>query len=245
MMSTYGKLVEHHLKNKLSQATNAGYKVEIESDRNGMLLTLEGYSEKLILLVNKVASGLAECLQETSESTLTIIKDDLKEVYSESMMTTFEFGGDYSDKVLLDSKFTSFDLHNEVDNLTLENIQKFTAKFFSQLKVQVLGQGNVTKNQTLQVVQSIQALKINEAADYERRQRCHQLPLGRNVVRMKSLMPNDDNSYIKNYYQIGPKTLRTICLGRLMELILNPKAYDYLRSKEQLGYAVGKYRWIY
>lgn len=69
--------------------------------------------------------------------------------------------------------------------------------------------------------------------------RGYQLPLGTNVLRMKSLMLNDDNSYIKNYYQIGPKTIRMTSLLRLLESILDPKAFDFLRSKEQLGYSVG------
>lgn len=69
--------------------------------------------------------------------------------------------------------------------------------------------------------------------------RGYQLPLGTNVLRAKSLMLNDDNSYIKNYYQVGPKTLRLTSLLRLLEAILDTKAFDYLRSKEQLGYSVG------
>lgn len=56
---------------------------------------------------------------------------------------------------------------------------------------------------------------------------------------MKSLMPNDDNSFIRNYYQVGPKSIRLTSLLRLLESILDPKAFDFLRSKEQLGYSVG------
>lgn len=52
-------------------------------------------------------------------------------------------------------------------------------------------------------------------------------------------MLNDDNSSLKILYQIGPKTVRLVCLLRLLEGILDTKAFDYLRSREQLGYSVG------
>lgn len=59
--------------------------------------------------------------------------------------------------------------------------------------------------------------------------------------RLKSLMPNDDNSIIKNFYQVGPYSIRCISLLQLLESVLQPKAFDYLRTKEQLGYDVGFY----
>lgn len=75
--------------------------------------------------------------------------------------------------------------------------------------------------------------------EYELKTRGYQLPLGTNVLRMKSLLLDDDNSSIRNLYQVGPATIRKTCLLSLIESILHPKAFDYLRSKKQLGYSVG------
>lgn len=52
-------------------------------------------------------------------------------------------------------------------------------------------------------------------------------------------MPNDENSYIKNLYQIGMKTKKTHNMNKILKKIIDPKVYDILRSKQQLGYAVG------
>lgn len=52
-------------------------------------------------------------------------------------------------------------------------------------------------------------------------------------------MPKDDNSNIRNFYQVAPDSPRTLCLLRLIESVLDSKAFDYLRTKEQLGYSVG------
>ena len=52
-------------------------------------------------------------------------------------------------------------------------------------------------------------------------------------------MLNDDNSFVMFFYQAGTESIRQTCLLRLLEAILHPKAFEYLRSKEQLGYDVG------
>lgn len=59
--------------------------------------------------------------------------------------------------------------------------------------------------------------------------------------RIESLIPNDDNSIIKNFYQVGPYSVRCVSLLQLLQSIISPKAFDYLRTKEQLGYDVGVY----
>ena len=52
-------------------------------------------------------------------------------------------------------------------------------------------------------------------------------------------MIDDDNSTIGYFYQVGPLSIRNECLLKLLEAILKPHAFDYLRSKELLGYSVG------
>lgn len=52
-------------------------------------------------------------------------------------------------------------------------------------------------------------------------------------------MANDDNSYISCLYQIGPKNLKNYSMAKILKQFVDPKTYDYLRSKYQLGYAVG------
>lgn len=58
-------------------------------------------------------------------------------------------------------------------------------------------------------------------------------------------MEKDDNSFIYNFYQIGKATKKNVNLIALLESFIDPKAYDYLRSKQQLGYAVQCFRAAY
>lgn len=54
-------------------------------------------------------------------------------------------------------------------------------------------------------------------------------------------MPNAENSTLNYFYQIGPYSTRCDSLLQLLVSVLSPKAFDFLRTKEQLGYDVGVY----
>lgn len=65
-----------------------------------------------------------------------------------------------------------------------------------------------------------------------------ELPSGLSTLRLQSLRPNDDNTQIENFYQVGPETLEVISLSTILCKFLDGKAFEYLRTKNQLGYVV-------
>ena len=208
---------------------------------NGFGLNFNGYNDKLSLLIDMVTDFLKKCVSVTNEGNFKAIKEDLKQGYSERLLN--QFGGlnaEYFTKALLKRHHTSLELYHEADNFTLEDLEHFSTKFFKKLSIEILVQGNMTRSQTLSVIEIVKTnLNVEPLSeDMELKQRCYQVPFGTTTLRIKSLQANDDNSYIKNFYQIGRDTIHIRDLTRLIEMILNPKAYDYLRTKEQLGYGV-------
>lgn len=239
-MKVFRKVLNFYLQKQLSQATNAGYQASIYSDDHGLIMEFTGYSDKTTKLIDIVTSFLPTCLDSADSSVLETIKRDMKETFNENLTSTYTLNSDYSRKILLDHHYLDRDLHNAVDDITLETLRDLVPKFFRHMKIQVMAHGNMTKGQVLKNLNLIQTnLNCEMLMDqYEVKDRCYQMPLGASVIRMKALLKNDDNSCIRDYYQIGLDTLRTRCAARLIVIILNPKAYDYLRSKEQLGYGV-------
>jgi nardilysin len=81
----------------------------------------------------------------------------------------------------------------------------------------------------------------SDAIDYEYdvKNRGYELPIGQSALRILSPVSKDDNSVSKMFFQAGPESIRLTALLRLLESILDPKAFDFLRTKEQLGYNVG------
>lgn len=228
------------MKKKLSEASSAGYTVSTKTTETGMQLTFDGYNEKFSQLIEIVTSFLPKSLDKADELTLNMVKEALSESFSESAQKTYNLQSDLTEKLLLKVAFTDIELFHELGNISLEGLKTFTLKFFSHLKIKILAQGNVTKNQALNAVEIIRrnlnCERVQEAWEYKKR--CYQLPLGTSALRVKSLQENDDNSCIKNYYQVGRDTLRRRTMCRLIVKIVNPKAFDFLRSKEQLGYGV-------
>lgn len=69
--------------------------------------------------------------------------------------------------------------------------------------------------------------------------RARKLPVGSNVLSVKSILRNDKNSTTTNYIQIGSSSIRLQCLIEFIEKIMEEPLFDILRTKEQLGYSVG------
>lgn len=236
----YSKSLEFHLKKKLSQASTAGYGLTIDTNRNGLILKFQGYNDKIALLIDMVTKFLKTCMEETGENLFKTLREDMKETYTEKLVTYYGLNGDYFSKVLLEQHYTKLELHDEIEKVSLADVRDLISRMFQKLKIEALVQGNMTKGQALNVLDMIEKNLNFEALEeeVELKQRCYQLPFATSVIRIKSLAPNNDNSFIKDYYQIGPDTNRARNLARLVESILNPKAYDYLRTKMQLGYGV-------
>jgi nardilysin len=135
--------------------------------------------------------------------------------------------------------FSDFELFQEI--ITFENLQEFVVKCFNQMKLKVLVQGNITRDQALNVANIIKTNFAFEPfeSESELKYRSYEMPLGTTVFRIRSFKPNDVNTMIKNYYEIGPDSLRIRTLAEILVSTLEPKAFDFLRTKEQLGYQAG------
>jgi secreted Zn-dependent insulinase-like peptidase len=59
------------------------------------------------------------------------------------------------------------------------------------------------------------------------------------VLRIKSLSPDNDNSKLELYIEIGKQTIIATSLAKMAEKFIKPKAFDFLRTQHQLGYSVG------
>lgn len=62
--------------------------------------------------------------------------------------------------------------------------------------------------------------------------------MGSTYFRCKAYNPNDINTVVVNFYQIGPISIRLNALIDLLMLVAEEPLFDILRTKEQLGYDV-------
>lgn len=226
------------LAKKVFPASTAGLTLTTKSTLKGTELKFSGYNEKLPLLIDMVTKYLKT---EIAESVFEMQKQEMKKNFGNALLRNDALCTDQLSSLLVSEHWTDYDFYKEIEGVTFEDMKIFLQNLFHQMKIQVLMQGNITKSQAEQVVNILTSNFSCGPIDqeYELKPQGYQLPLGTNVLRLKSLMANDDNSYIKNFYQVGTESIRLVCLLRLLESILDPKAFEFLRTKEQLGYSVG------
>lgn len=68
--------------------------------------------------------------------------------------------------------------------------------------------------------------------------RTAKIPIGQTYLRCRAYNPNDVNTVVSNFYQIGPISIHLNALIDLFVIVAEEPAFDILRSKEQLGYDV-------
>lgn len=234
-------MLQDYFDKTFAQALSAGYRIHENAEITTFNLKFDGFNEKMEEVVDLVVKGIKAFNEELDQSTFETKKAFFKKRLYNNLLAASTLNNDMLTEILTDGYFSDIEIYNGVETVAFENFQQIISKYFSRLKINVLVHGNMTKAQALKIANILQS---NIACDplevqHDLRLRSHQIPLGVSVLRVKSLRMNDDNSYIKNVYQFGPETLRTGSLTQLIVSILNTKAFDYLRTKEQLGYSVG------
>lgn len=133
-----------------------------------------------------------------------------------------------------------FDRFKDVDKITYMIFKEFVFKFLKSMRMKILIQGNFIRSQAIEIVQNILKNTNVENSDAHKvhKKICNEIPLGVSFLRVKSLLPNDKNSIIKNYYQIGIATVETECLLELLIKVMSEPLFNFIRTKQQLGYSV-------
>jgi len=67
------------------------------------------------------------------------------------------------------------------------------------------------------------------------------VPIGQHQIRALNLNPTDVNTSIFINYQMGPGTIHQQAINQFLSDILSEPCFDFLRTKETLGYHVGLY----
>lgn len=128
--------------------------------------------------------------------------------------------------------------------ITFDRVQQFAGEFLSRLHTECFIYGNVNKQKTMEICQVVKdKLEATESV---------QLPLlARQLLHKREYKLCDGDSYLfeinndyhksscaEIYLQCGPQNDHTNTYVDLVAQILTEPCYNYLRTKEQLGYIV-------
>lgn len=239
-MTIHDMMLTQYFDKMLAQATSAGYVFYPNLENRAIALVFKGFSEKIETLIELVVSNLMTAFETMDETLFESQKKLLKKRYFNNSLNAGSLSTSLYTKILSNDEFTDFDLLSVIDGISFENLQRFVSKFFKKLKIQVLVEGNLRRIQAMNILSILKAnIECDPLDEDVEKQRCYEVPIGSSILRVKTMSLKDGNSYITNLYQFGSGTLRTRSIAFIIRSILHTKAFDYLRTKEQLGYNVG------
>lgn len=233
-------ILNRFIDEKFSQAENAGLNFSLQYNTNcGISININGFSQKLPLLIDIVTKELRKFNDYLDESVFDIHKTSLIESYKSSLKQG-SFVNVTSDYLTNENYPFPFEYYLEAQKVTVEHLEKFVDKFFDRLYVKMFISGNLSKENALEISGNILSnISVKSAIDLSTiEQKSLKIPTGRRSIKFKSLQPNDKNSVAIEFFDLGLRTLRQDCVVDLFAAIFEEPVFDILRTKEQLAYSV-------
>ncbi|KAL7032015.1 hypothetical protein ACKWTF_007199 [Chironomus riparius] len=239
-MRLLSKIISDIFDKEFSKSHKVGYSNSFYVSYDSMQFSFGGYNDKMLKIVDATFEEFKKIVDNVDESRFIKKIDEYKKSLMDSLYDSRAIGSNELSKILSNSYFTNFDVLKILDNISFDKFNNSIKDTLKQLKVVTLVQGNIKKEDALKIAELFQKYfdceKLDEANHF--RARGFQVPLGSHTLRMKSTHPTDDLSIIMNYYQAGPYTIHTQNLASMLSSFLDPKAFDFLRTKLQLSYNV-------
>ena len=204
------------------------------SHSNGLLVSTSGYSDKQDKLLLTVVDHIKQA--QFSDQSLLLAKQELqRRLNNKGKVKAMDlaFGGfrqlvrqpAWEDKTLL----------TEIDSLTLQDIEKFKNKLFSQSTLRLLALGNFSQQQILTLdKQLIQKITLKSKDFYSIKRLQANLEQGALNYSLTSEMQDDALAMVHLTNLEGDKATAT---SELLNKLVKPAFYDQIRTQEQLSYS--------
>ncbi|TMS19969.1 Nardilysin [Larimichthys crocea] len=191
------------------------------------------------LLLKLIVDHLAEFTAEPG--VFTMFSEQLKKTYFNILIKPERLGKDVRLLILEHCRWSVIQKYQAVmKGLTVDDLLTFVSGMKAELYTEGLVQGNFTSAESKEFLQYfIDKLQFQPlSAEVPVLFRVVELPQTHHLCKVKSLNKGDANSEVTVYYQSGLKNLREHALMELMVMHMEEPCFDFLRTKETLGYQV-------
>uniref|UniRef100_A0A182NP71 Nardilysin n=1 Tax=Anopheles dirus TaxID=7168 RepID=A0A182NP71_9DIPT len=233
-------MVKFQIAEELYPAEVAGLNYELYSAEKGLVLKIDGYSEKLPIVAAEISATMGRFADIFSESVFDVIKVKLEKAYYNEIMKPNKLNRDVRLKLVQPNHWATWEKFEHIKDITADDVRNFSRIFFNGLKIQALIQGNILQESAELVMQKVlinfNASAIQDIKSIESKAR--EIPIGTYYLTVANFRESDVNTVTTTFYQAGPVTPSLhACLELLVSLLEEP-LFDVLRTKEQLGYDV-------
>uniref|UniRef100_W5MUL2 Nardilysin a (N-arginine dibasic convertase) n=1 Tax=Lepisosteus oculatus TaxID=7918 RepID=W5MUL2_LEPOC len=224
---------------QISKISVAAQEYKLVAGEHGFVIKVKGFNHKLPLLFNLIIDYLADFT--AAPDVFSMIAEQLKKTYFNILIKPDKLGKDIRLLILEQARWSMIQKYQAImKGLTVDDLMVFVSQFKSELFAEGLVQGNFTSTEAMEFLHYVikklnfQRLSVEVPVHF----RVVELPQKHSLCKVKSLNKGDANSEVTVYYQSGPKNLREHTLMELLVMHMEEPCFDFLRTKETLGYHV-------
>jgi len=211
----------------------------IHAAEQGMLIRVNGLSEKLPRLLETIVDHLSRFEADIKEEMLCAVLDQLIKNYHNHSIQPNKLVRDIRLGVLQDSYFSPRAKLAKVRSVTCDQVKNFATEFKKNVFLQGLVQGNLTSAEAKATDANMRSKLNLQPITGKTEIRCREIKQGEVTIRVDSLNNKDANTMVVNYYQ-AEKAGDIYHHGVLevVSMMMEEPVFDVLRTQEQLGYHV-------
>ncbi|XP_072544674.1 nardilysin isoform X2 [Salminus brasiliensis] len=239
LFDLFVNILVHTVAEPAYEADVAQLEYKLLAGEHGLIIKVKGFNHKLPLLFNLIVDHLARF--SAAPDVFSMFTEQLKKTYFNILIKPEKLGKDVRLLILEHSRWSMIQKYRAVmDGLTLEELNEFVDSFKRELYAEGLVQGNFSSAESVKFLQYVteklqfQKLSVEVPVLFQ----VVELPQKHHLCKVKSLNKGDANSEVTVYYQSGAKNLREHTLMELLVMHMEEPCFDFLRTKETLGYHV-------
>uniref|UniRef100_A0A8C7RPP2 Nardilysin b (N-arginine dibasic convertase) n=1 Tax=Oncorhynchus mykiss TaxID=8022 RepID=A0A8C7RPP2_ONCMY len=239
LFDIFVNILAHNLAEPAYEADVAQLEYKLIAGEHGLVIRVKGFNHKLPLLLNLIVDHLADFTAEPG--VFNMFAEQLKKTYFNILIKPERLGKDVRLLILEHCRWSVIQKYQAImKGLTVDDLMTFVSGLKAQLYTEGLVQGNFTSTESMKFLQYfIDKLQFKRlSVEVPVLFRVVELPQKPHLCKVKSLNKGDANSEVTVYYQSGLKNLREHTLMELLVMHMEEPCFDFLRTKETLGYQV-------
>ncbi|WP_094751416.1 insulinase family protein [Psychromonas sp. CD1] len=201
---------------------------------DGLLLSTSGYSDKQDMLLLTLVKKLKNA-QFNENELVQAQQEILRLLDNKSKLSTLNFAFDAFKQLMRTSAFSDEMLRQATHKITLEKLQNFSNKLFTQSTLRLLALGNFSKQEVLALDSELKKLiEIQEKPFYHLQRKVAKVTKGPLNYALTSAMQDDA---LLSVYLTDLNGDKAVATAALLNKLLQPAFYDQIRTQEQLSYS--------
>jgi len=238
LFDIYVSVMALNLKAFAYAARLAEMEYQFSALKNGYVIRLYGFNEKLPVLLSLILKQMKEF--EIDEQKLSVSKEQLVRRLKNAKLDPANAARSYRLQLLDTQRWDEAAHADVIASLQLDEVKGFAKTFFKEMYLKMLVHGNLSAVAAAdlgkEVVSTLEITKLS--LPMHPVERIVGIEPGTWALKVNNANADDDNSVLEIYYQIGGNELSHLVMTDLLQDIMSEPIFNELRTNQALGYYV-------